>query len=233
MATDSYTNTAVMLQTLRAEDVLYNVAHEAAVGFGGVGSWIGQWKTDKWSINRILMVFDHRDIEPQKVITARMKIYPFKWADALGVDYVLQTGLPDFPHYPAIPEDYDRVYYYGNKVAFHDSDVSINATGLSLYIDIDPSWVRLGEFTRLMLRTSDDIAGNPVSNYTQMSILGYGQIFETQPPTLEIIYEVGAIPQPPPNTCPKGWPWWWLLVAAGAGGFIGYQAKKQKEQSRK
>lgn len=234
MTIRTYTKTASVVQTLRGQASSYMDAHEALSGING--SWIDQFLLNgQWYVDRLMLVFDHTDIAPQKVLTSRMKVYPFKWADAPGVDYIIQTGLPDYPHYPLIAEDYDYRHYYGNKVAFHDSDVAINATAQALYFNVDPSWVRLGDYSRMVVRTSDDVNGNPVSNYTNFYFEGHSIIFGSEWPTLEITYEEGAIPQPPPNTCPKGKPfnWLWLLAAAAYGGSMGYGIRKEWEREKR
>jgi hypothetical protein len=36
-------------------------------------------------------------------------------------------------------------------------------------------------------------------------------------------------PAPAPAPCPPLWPWWYLLVAAGVGGALGYYAQKNQK----
>lgn len=236
MVTNTIATVASYFGAIRGVAPLYVDAHESPTGLvSGGGSGPEQFYSNGlWYIGRPLWIFDQRDIEPQKVVSARIKFYPFKWANAPGVDYIMQIGLPDYPHYPPVSEDYDYFHYYGDKLAFHDSDVAINVSGQFLYVSLDPTWVRLGEFTKLMLRTSDDIAGNAVSNRTQLHIEGHTIVFETEPPTLEVTYEVGAPPLPPPNICPEyRFPWWWIVVAGLAGTGLGYAWAKRKRRELK
>jgi hypothetical protein len=36
-------------------------------------------------------------------------------------------------------------------------------------------------------------------------------------------------PLPPAAACPAVWPWWWLVVAAGIGGTLGYYAQRNQK----
>ncbi len=233
MVTKSIASVASYYNAMRGVAPVYIDAHEAAAGVisggGGQNGPAQFFLNGDWYIDRPLWIWDQREILPARVLSASIKFYPFKWVDAPGVDYVMQIGYPDFPHYPPVAEDYDYLQYYGDTLLCHDSDIPVNRNGFSLEVEIDPAWVRLGDITKLMVRTSDDIAGNPVSNMTGLQILGHGVTFGEEPPTLTVVCEEGT-PLPPPTRCPKCWPWWWLLVAGGAGGLAGYWIRKNQEQ---
>lgn len=125
----------------------------------------GAWGFERGPfILRGYLVFDTTALPPGKEIySAHIRFHRgFVQNDGAPFDLVLQNGQPDYPHVPCVLSDYNKAYYHGNGGSIPDSEfnsdvpfnLKLNAQGLS--------WIRAGEYTKLCLRTSFDIAGvNP------------------------------------------------------------------------
>lgn len=117
-----------------------------------------------WGINRGILTFDTSAIGAETyIVGATLRFYSRGFfantADDLAL--VVQSGQPTYPHLPIVDSD----YYYGNYSGDYGSITKAEITPNSYdnYISLDTDCINKTGFTKLCLRTQDDIAG--VFNY--------------------------------------------------------------------
>jgi hypothetical protein len=109
-------------------------------------------------IYRLALPFDTSSIPSNAVIdSATLTIGILADSSSTNFDIVVTNGQPDYPHSPPVVADYNKANYSGDGGSINTSGISdpfvlsLNATGLS--------WITKGGTTKLLLRSSLDVAG--------------------------------------------------------------------------
>lgn len=112
-------------------------------------------------LHRLGLIFDTNGIPTLTkrsdiiLLSAYLRTYIYSVGpDISSEKLVIQSGLPDYPSTPVIATDYDYSKYSGNYG-------ELALFGLSGFQNIsinDLSFIQRGDYTKMMLRTSDDIA---------------------------------------------------------------------------
>lgn len=144
---------------------VYNTAWAAAAASAAVTAntvvEIGQSKLGSdYGISRGGLYFDTSSIADTDVVTsAVLYVYgKYDWSDT-DFDLTIQSGMPTYPHDPMVVNDYSKAYYAGDGGSLNTSGftttgynaITLNATGRG--------WINLTGTTKLVLRSSREIAG--------------------------------------------------------------------------
>lgn len=127
----------------------------------------GQFRTSVgpiYHIGRPGLFFDTSPAAGLAIVSAVLSLYVTQWRSAnRDFDVVVQSGQPTYPHEPAVAGDYDKGHYSGDYG-------SISSVGKPQWppasdlqwrdIPIDIGILNLAGTTKLLLRSSHDIAGS-------------------------------------------------------------------------
>ncbi len=174
-----FTEKDVGMAGLYQQNVTYNTAWTAVTGLEDPGDWVGQdYISGQYIIQRRQVVVTTEDIPSGATITAaelhfHVSLYNLH-TEGGSFDIVIQNGQPTYPHDPLELADYDKSKYSGDGgsigsgsiVAGGWSTITLNATGRS-WIQTGP-----GAVTKLMLRSSRDIAGTPQGDKSEALLYG-------------------------------------------------------------
>lgn len=118
-----------------------------------------------YTISRMVLIFDTSTIPSGSTVNSAVLSIPY--SDLVNVedfDIVIQNGQPTYPHVPLEVGDYDQSKYAGDGGSINTTEIggspfeiTLNATGRS--------WLNLGGTTKLMLRSSLEIAADDPPEY--------------------------------------------------------------------
>ncbi|MFA5761864.1 MAG: hypothetical protein WC877_08940, partial [Dehalococcoidales bacterium] len=131
-------------------------------------------------IYRSLLFFDTSNIPENATITSvKMSLYctdkdtiiiyhhstsPYHtYEDGTDFNVIIQDGQPNYPHNPVINSDYDCSKYSNNGGQKATSDFTLDAYNDITLNSNGKAWINKGGITKLILRTSNDIAGTAPS----------------------------------------------------------------------
>lgn len=211
---------------IRNSDTDYDTVHDATDGDSvdtgeeeGCSPTVpaGQYRSgvsDKYYIYRIGLFFDTSVLAGKAVLTATLSIFVTQWRSGnRDFDIVVQSGMPTYPHEPAVVEDYDRNLYSGDYG-------SISSVGKPQYPpDGDRSWreielndvsiINTSGITKLLLRSSRDIAGSSPGDIGSLEERAYfyrktsDTDYDEYAPKLTITYTAKAKHHPTHPTEPR------------------------------
>ena len=158
----------------------FTTVHSAAVGsavFGGTAVLYSEMSNVGSSIvvRRASLVLASGDQigGGETILTASIWVYITNVLASADFDLVVQDGQPTYPSDPMVVGDYDKTHYSGDggSLARDDmvedawNEIVLNATGIG--------WIQkgAGNKTKLMLRTSLDIAGTPPGSTTETGVI--------------------------------------------------------------
>lgn len=184
---------------IRDSDETYITAWGSLTGIisdAGNSATIGQKKTifvpPTYVIYRSFVFFDTSSLVDDLVIdTAVLGLYGSQDVSASDFNIVVQDGQPTYPHDPLEIGDYSNLHYSGDGGSFSTSSWSTSGyNNISLNSD-GKSWIDKTGWTKLCLRSSEDIAmSSPTGSefvlwYTSEQGSGYQ-------PFLEVTWVVGG-----------------------------------------
>jgi len=176
------------LQTLKAANDDYSIAHNAATGGLVKTNQIGQ---QKWGSNyRIFRspgIWYTTGIIPEGILSAA---FCGTHLGALIADFkiVVQSGQPDFPHVPVVGGDYDKTHY--GDIGGESETLVTGKGGYSFNLPLGGdflNWIQNG-LTKLMLRSSKELAASPPTGDDE-NIMAWPVylMVECLPPSVSII----------------------------------------------
>ena len=115
----------------------------------------GNW----WEINRILFYFYTASIPEEKTVSsAKLHVYVTRLVVTNPFDVIIQSGMPEFPHYPYQETDNYHGWYSGNGGSINSGDLTLDTWA---EIPLNPGWVNKAGWTKFIIRLSGDINNVP------------------------------------------------------------------------
>ncbi len=143
-----------------------------------------------WQINRAFLFFNTSFIPEDAMIeSAILKLFIHYSLPHKTYDIVIQKGEEPYPHDPLQETDFNKIHYSGNYGSINTNDLVVeNYIGAYNNITItDSSFISNG-ITKLVLCSSDDIAGQePPKGYYYQLVL-YGNKWAGREPKLYVTY---------------------------------------------
>ena len=119
-------------------------------------------------------------------VSLSLYVVPISYNKTFDFDVIIQRGITeDYPHRPAENSDFNRIYYVGNGGSFNTSDISKPGDYINITLT-NFSWINKNGWTKLCLRSSDDI--NDQWRGTSYFATNSGSN-DSRKPTLTITYE--------------------------------------------
>lgn len=180
---------------LAEADANYNTARTTAAGdtLNSTSTWaiIGQaYSGGVYGVWRYALYFDTSSLPDDAIITsATLSLYGYGDFSDTDFDIQIQSGMPTYPHDPAVVGDYNYSYYSDNGGSLSTSsfvlsaynDITLSATGLT--------WISKTGATKLMIRSSRDINGNTPTGSETIYVYTYEQGSGYRP-KLEVTYSL-------------------------------------------
>jgi hypothetical protein len=161
--------------TLRHDAISYSTARTTATCNNPMTSAsIGQfYNVSLYVVMRCPLIFDTASIGADKsIVSASLFVRNSGMAYTTPWNIVVQNGQPDYPHEPIVDSDYDYTKYSGDggSVAVGGAtddwlEIVLNETGRG--------WIEKSGTTKLMLRSSRDIAGSAPSGLGEYGAIRY------------------------------------------------------------
>jgi hypothetical protein len=148
-------------QAINAPNASY-VEDDYKFVYAGAGLWSGDY-----NIMRLALFFNTSGI--MNPLEAKLVLYcPYEHSG--DSEFVIQNGMPEYPHNPLISSDYDKSKYSGNG-GF------ITTSGWEGYtskeFDLDKNLLNPTGYTKLLIRDIQDIDGIPPTEWTELQIAGH------------------------------------------------------------
>lgn len=186
--TKTYSDSAFFNPTSTPTYAAVHDAVSAGVVYDKRNGYIGQQKTEAFGyyIYRVAFYFDTSSIsEGATISSVVLQLYVGSIDEPVEFDVVAQSGQPTYPHIPPVEGDYYHTNYSGDYGSANTEDLS---TGAYNNITLDTDIITKAGITRIMLRSSRDIANTAPTTYERISFDG-----TTQRPKLVITYTEAAI----------------------------------------
>jgi hypothetical protein len=140
-------------------DAVYNTARTDASGDLLRSNPIYFGQSAGIEIDRLAAIFDTSPLGDDDIASARLQIYMEQDSSFTDFDITIQKCAPPYPHIPVVLGDYDYNQYSDNGGVLSTlgigavgwKNVPLNATGIG--------WLNKTGITKLMVRSSRDIAG--------------------------------------------------------------------------
>lgn len=143
-------------------------------------------------IFRGILILDTSIIPINAIITnAILKLWMGRMTST-NFDVIIQNGQPNYPNNPMINSDFNYLNYHNNGGSINTVDITDG-----IYNDITlningRAWINKGGYTKLILRSSKDIASIPAGSGTSYVAQSIYAAYDDpiSPPKLTIIYTI-------------------------------------------
>jgi len=127
-----------------------------------------------WAIYRAFLFFDTSTIPSSATIINATLSLNINYATPPQTNFtvVIQKNkdtYPEYPHTPLVPEDYNKEYYYGDGGNRSTTTISGNGWWNITYNPTGLSWINKGGITKVVLRSNQEINGQPPTNLTAIT----------------------------------------------------------------
>ncbi len=195
-------------QLKEGPDANYNTAWTASsaalINTGGQTAIVGQAEdTDpavtEYYIYRSFFYFDTAYIPDDAVIiSATLSLHGMMKKTGSGAfDIHVQNGQPTYPHDPLENGDYDKSHYSGDGGSISTGDFSTSGYNDIPLTSTGISWIDKTGTTKLCVRNSEEIAGNPPNDDKRDWVSVCTSENEDYEPYLQVTYIANVPPDPP------------------------------------
>lgn len=178
----SWSNSAFFYPSYTETYAAVRNAVSAGVEYDKRNGYIGQSLSGfGYLVNRVALYFDTSSIPAEATVSSVvLKLWINSIDEPVEFNLVAQNGQPTYPHIPPEEGDYYHSHYSGEYGSISTESLS---TGAYNNIPLDNGIVTKAGTTRIMLRSSRDIAGVEPSTYERISFNG-----TTHSPRIVITY---------------------------------------------